>query len=308
MRLAAFSDEGGPLFHTETMLLIRDDQSQRSRVFHIITQQCVGTDDTVDLTAEQASFDDALLLRGKRTGEKRQTQPERGKHALQRLKMLLGEDLGRRHEGRHLSGLISLPDQGSGDQCLAASHITLQEPVHALSADEIRGSFSHGALLRSGRREGKRSIKLTEVYVGKWDPVIDDTAASHLAERAGEQKQLFKNEAASGQLERFEIGGGVNVLIGVTRSREIMLQTDVVRQHLRKLIETGVKSLLYALQNIPLPESGCEPVHRNDPPGKQMRGILFFEDGVHHGAAGSLHLDLSEEDIALTAMDRVLDI
>ena len=70
--------------------------------------------------------------------------------------MLLGEDLG----GRHQRGLSTAADRLHGGQCrdhrLAAADIALQKTVHRLAAGEVARDLMPGTHLSAGECEGQR--------------------------------------------------------------------------------------------------------------------------------------------------------
>ncbi len=80
--------------------------------------------------------------------------------------MLLGQQLGRRHDGG-----LEAPgsrDHGShrGDHRLPRADVTLQQPVHRHVRREIGDDLSERALLRSRQRERQGSSKFRELRLG----------------------------------------------------------------------------------------------------------------------------------------------
>ena len=69
--------------------------------------------------------------------------------------MLLGEDLGRRHQRSLVTGLGGMQHGQRGDDGLAAADIALQQPLHRMRAGQVRGDLAPGAALGGGKREGQ---------------------------------------------------------------------------------------------------------------------------------------------------------
>ena len=88
--------------------------------------------------------------------------------------MLLGKDFGR----CHYAGLIAVvhrnESQQDGYQSLAASHVSLKETVHLLSAAHIFPHFLDDTLLCASKRVWQRLVAAVEIIA---DPVHHDSAA-----------------------------------------------------------------------------------------------------------------------------------
>ena len=88
--------------------------------------------------------------------EQRDAQARGGAERADGLKMLAGEQLGRRHQRRLRSRLDRACHGEQRDHGLAAADIALEETQHALRAREIGVDLGQGAGLRAGQREGQR--------------------------------------------------------------------------------------------------------------------------------------------------------
>ena len=73
--------------------------------------------------------------------------------------MLLGEDLGRRHDGALKPALESRGQRLSGDQGLAAPHVALEEAEHRMRALEVGQDLAERPFLGGGRSEGDQVAK-----------------------------------------------------------------------------------------------------------------------------------------------------
>ena len=72
--------------------------------------------------------------------------------------MLLCEHLGRDHEGALVAALHAVEETGEGNDGLAGTDVSLQEPVHGMGGGEILRHLQDRPLLssRSARRAGGR--------------------------------------------------------------------------------------------------------------------------------------------------------
>ena len=87
-----------PLQHAEAMLLV-DHHEAELRETHVALHERMGADDEVDRTAGDIGQLLASSGGGCRTGQQRDAKPRRLQQPRDVEKVLLGQDLGRRHEG-----------------------------------------------------------------------------------------------------------------------------------------------------------------------------------------------------------------
>ena len=69
--------------------------------------------------------------------------------------MLIGQNLGRSHHTGLKAVVNGEQHRHQGDECLAAAHVALQQPVHLLSALHIGMDLTQHALLCTGQPEGQ---------------------------------------------------------------------------------------------------------------------------------------------------------
>jgi hypothetical protein len=74
--------------------------------------------------------------------------------------MLLGENFGRRHEGRLITGLDGLTNGQRGDDRLAAADVALQQALHRERLLEVGGDLGSDALLRAVSAKGSTASRL----------------------------------------------------------------------------------------------------------------------------------------------------
>ena len=222
--------------------------------------------------------------------------------------MLLGQDLGRRHEGAAESVFPGGPDQRRGHHGFAAAHVALDQAVHDIAGREISQSLAHGPALGAGGPEREGCVELLDIHGLQAAALLFDPALTHLAKRAGQNEELLKHQAAPGNVQRLEIGGEVDVLKGVARCAEFLRPADLLRQQLGKFLPAALQRLAHRLQDGALVERRVHPVYRYDPPRDAALAVLPLADGVGHGAAGAADLDLAVEDVALALVDAVLPV
>ena len=132
--------------------------------------------------------------------------------------------------------------------------------------------------------------------------------AADAAQSAGEDKQLFKHKTPPRQLQRAEIGGEVDVLIGIAGLYEPVSFPHGLGQDLRQQFSAAVEALADTLHHGPLIQSGAETVDRHDPPGNAVFHAFPFIDRIDHAAARALHFDLAVEDAAVPAVKIVFHV
>ena len=172
--------------------------------------------------------------------------------------MLFGQNLGRRHECAEPAVFPALPDERRGDERFAAAHVTLHETVHDAAGAEIIQRFVDSAALRSGRGEGESAIEFLDVMSFKADAALSHTLPADTPERTGEEKQLLKDQPSPGDLKRAEIGGEVDVLIGIRRRGESAAKAKLFREYVRDLIGAERKRLADCLQYAALVDASVQ--------------------------------------------------
>jgi len=120
--------------------------------------------------------------------------PQQG---AQRPRMLLGEDLGRRHE-RGLVPVLDREERGAErDRRLAAPDVALEEPVHRLGLAHVEGDLLDGALLRRGQRPGQLRLDSRDGRIAgaEGDPGLDLHPPTPQCQPELDEKQLLEGEA-----------------------------------------------------------------------------------------------------------------
>ena len=107
-------------------------------------------DDHVEQTAGERLLYLALLPGGHRTRQASDADAKRLEQRAQRVLVLLGEDLGRRHEGALAVVFVRKPDARRGDERLAGADVALHKAAHRHAGDHVLHGGGDGAPLRPG--------------------------------------------------------------------------------------------------------------------------------------------------------------
>ena len=141
------------------MLLI-DDREREPRHIDAILDQGVRADHDVDLANARRLEDLAPIDRPCRTGEQPHPRSipirQSGIEHAQSLQMLLGKDLGRRHEGGLETIRCRSEHRRSGHRGLAGADVSLEQPGHWLLLAHVFENLSQHRLLRSREPERQR--------------------------------------------------------------------------------------------------------------------------------------------------------
>ena len=132
------------------MLLVDDAERQRAKL-DVLLHQRMRADDQVISPRSIAGSSVAPLGRGDacRSAARRDTASP-SSHLRQRAVVLLGEDLGRRHE-RDLEAVLHRDDRGQQrDDRLAGADVALQQPLHRPRLLHVGDDL--GERLRAARR------------------------------------------------------------------------------------------------------------------------------------------------------------
>ncbi len=143
--------------------------------------------------------------------EERDPDAELGADALDREEVLLGEDLGRRHEGALPPGLDRPEQRRQRDDGLPGADVALQQPLHRRRAREIAVDLGDRPFLRLGQGEGQhRAVALQELAAGRQRLGDQLLALGRPArERELEDEELVEGEPLPGLLGLCERAGAV---------------------------------------------------------------------------------------------------
>ena len=307
MGLFPFADQRRALPDTEAVLLVRDDEAE-ARIDDILGKKGVRADDKVVFPGRNRGLRLALFFGAHGPGQSADAHSKRSEQAGKRGKMLLGEDLRRRHEGADKAVFPAKPAQRRSDKRLAAADVALDKPVHHKAARHIPRRILDRALLRTGRRKGKRGVKGGEIPREHGDAALARALGAHRTERAGQHEQLLEHETPPRNRERVKVRRIVDVFIGVARLGKTVARADLCGQQIGQLASALVKPLAHRVADRALVQRGVHPVDRQDAARHAARLVLLFIGGVDHAEMAAVPLDLAIEADAVAARELILDI
>ena len=140
------------------MLLVDDRQPQRVEGRGLLHQR-VRADDQVDLPRRDLARQVFPRRRRHAAGDELDAEARPGQQPSNRLRVLLGQDLGRRHEG----GLQPVLHRQHGgqhrDDGLAGADIALQQAVHRLGALHVLADLLEGGALTGRQLERQHAAQ-----------------------------------------------------------------------------------------------------------------------------------------------------
>ena len=143
------------LSDAEAMLLVDDRQAEPGKA-HLLLDQRMRADDEPGLARRDLLEHLVALLALAAAGEPGDGDAERREPADELLQVLLGEDLGRRHQGALPAGVDGACRCERRDHCLAGTDVALEQAMHRHGAAEVGVDLGGDAVLRRGKRERQR--------------------------------------------------------------------------------------------------------------------------------------------------------
>src|SRR5436190_1195396 len=220
------------LLHAEAVLLVDDGEPESCERRGLLHER-VGADDERRRWIGEPRRDVATLLRAQPAGDEHRCETERLEQAADRARVLLGEQLGGRHDG----GLEPVIHREEGaeqsDDRLPAADVALEQTLHAPVAAQVGENLAQHARLRAGERERQRLTKLCREQA----PVLEPDAAPRLArerlrallQQLHEEQLLERQSRAT--LHRFaERSGTVHHAQRVADRRHRGTTQDLLRQ------------------------------------------------------------------------------
>ncbi|VVN26570.1 hypothetical protein PS624_04614 [Pseudomonas fluorescens] len=212
----AFLPQRQTLLHTEAMLFV-DDHQREVLELHFVLEQRVGADHHRRAAGDLFQRGDAVLAL-ELAGQPRDVDAQRFEPALEGDEVLLGENLGRRHQRDLVTGLQRLQCSEGGDHGFARADVALNQPQHRFVLAEVVGDFIADALLGAGRVEAKiRQIFRRQFFRfrHRWRAQRTHAFAQTLLRQLMGQ-QLFEGEAMLGPVmtegEFIDVGIGGRVV------------------------------------------------------------------------------------------------
>ncbi len=159
IQMSALFAQAQALMHAEAVLLIDDHQGERGKL-HGFLKQSMGADDDGRVSAANTLEDCVARSAGLPPGQQRDVHVQGLEPAPKVLRMLIGQQFGRRHE-RHLAAAVHrLGGSQRGNQGFAAAHIPLHQPQHGFAHPRSRSISSNVRCCAAVNRNGSAASKL----------------------------------------------------------------------------------------------------------------------------------------------------
>ena len=147
-----------PLCDAEAVLLV-DDRETEAREAHLLFDHRVRADDEPGFARRDLREHRVARLALAAAGQPGNGDAERREPADELLQMLLGQDLGRRHQRALPAGVDRARGGERGDDGLARADVALQQAVHRHAAAEVGVDLGADAALRARELERQRATQ-----------------------------------------------------------------------------------------------------------------------------------------------------
>ena len=163
----AFLAQAQALVHAEAVLLIDHHQCQRGKLDALL-KQGVRADDDSGMTQPNALEHGAARLARQPSAQNGHRDAERLEPAAEILRVLIGEQFGRRHQRDLASHLNGLCRRQGRNQSFTAAHIALHQTQHRQRPPQVAFDLEQHALLRGGHGVGQRGEKVALELARRW--------------------------------------------------------------------------------------------------------------------------------------------
>ena len=245
-----------PLANAEAVLFVDHDESERAELDPLLDER-VRAHDEVGLAARDPR---PRLLAAAPRGRPHQDLQRAGQVAEEVADppgVLLGEDLGRRHQ-RGLAPALDGQEHGEErDQGLSGADVSLEHAVHAAGGGHVGVDLAEDAGLRPGEAKGERRVERADEAVGAGVHDAGALAGGVVADARVEELQeeeLVECEAAAGGLDVGQRAGAVEVaerggeLDEAERATiaggEVLLRADLAEQPVEVEVEEAAEDPL----------------------------------------------------------------
>ena len=216
----------GALGDPKAVLLVDDGQAQPVE-HHLGFNQRVGPHQNVHLSRLQGLQNLTSRTALHRSRQKFHAHGHVSKHLPQPFEVLLGQNLGGRHD-RRLEPVVFGQQRGQQrNHRFAAAHVALKQAVHVAAGVQIGPNLPQHPLLGARQLEGELLMEeLVEGLADQLKPnarqVLGDLVLV-LKQAQLEQKQLFKAQPGLGRLRVFRTLGAVDQPHGLSPSQQLHL-------------------------------------------------------------------------------------
>ena len=177
-RLYIFRPEAGTLRHSEAVLFVNNDQSQRREVHRVFNDR-VRTYQDLHVSRQQSGQDRFPLLSFDRSGQQFDTDIHTEKQLLDCLVMLVRQNFGGSHHARLKTVVQCKQHAHQRYQGFTATHVPLKQTVHLPPASHIIPYFFQYPFLCT--RQLKRKVLRIESIENIPYPFKDISTISSLA-------------------------------------------------------------------------------------------------------------------------------
>ena len=280
--------ERRPLLDAEAVLFV-DHRDGEIREVHLALDERVCADRDPDVAGGDELVHRSPLACGDARGEEGDAHPQLGAQRLEREEVLLGERLGRGHQGALPTRLHRAEERVQRNHRLAGADIALEESLHRRRPAEVGVDLGDHLLLRLGEREGQHRAVARRQAACERKRLGDERFALHRAspERELEREELIEREAAARLLGVVLSPRPVDPDEGVCTERQPLADSHARRERLAARAGEGKRRLRHRPQGL-LGEIGRRGVD-----GREVGGLDRLADVVGR--------DLEAEAILLAA-------
>ncbi len=215
-------------------------------------------------------------------------KPRPGQQPSNRLRVLFGQDLGRRHEGGLQPVLHRQHGRQHRDDGLAGADIALQQPVHRLGALHVFADLLEGGALTGGQLERQHAAQRFAnaiVHANGVSLALGVGLAAPQQQPDLEAEELFENQPTlrrrskqvqlvKRRLHRREVGQPQRVVPrGQAQARPHVGRQRIGQVRAQRLQRLGDQLALHLRGNRPR-----ALVHRDDPSGVQRLDLVGVDD------------------------------
>ncbi len=283
----ALADQRGPLLDAEPVLLVDHHQPQPVEGDALLHQR-VSPHDEPRLSRAQPGAHRPFFGRRLATEQQLGSQPERRQQLLQRRRVLLGQELGRRHERGLKLVLDGKQHREEGDHRLPGADVAHEEAVHPVRRGHVGRDFAQRPLLISGELPGERHAEPGGQLAAHRERHAAPTALGHRAgadEHELQVEQLVEGEPPA---SRLRLGGGARPVDRPQRigeRREAQRQAERRRQHVVRQGDERVEMAVHQpADGLVAQALGGRVDRQHLAPGQRLR--LAIGIGQHHEFAG----------------------
>ena len=304
-RLYIFRPEAGTLCHSEAVLFVNNDQSQRREVHRIFNDR-VRTYQDFHISRQQSGQDRFPLLSFDRSGQQFDTDIHTEKQFLDCLVMLVRQNFGGSHHARLKTVVQCKQHAHQCYQGFTTTHVSLKQTVHLPAASHIIPYFFQYPFLCT--RQLKRKVLRIESIENIPYPFKDISTISSLAVfRIAEDIQLhveqfFEFKTILSPAQRIGIRREMDIPECLRQRHQMMVRQDFGRKRFRQgflyLLDHRSHHLLNRMRIEKTPFHFLRRIIiRLQSDGRKFQIIRLIDVGMCHIDTPVKHGRLTEDDV-----------